>query len=142
MIQLVQRNQSLTPKSRQRIYYSDFSRDFALNPITGYIVVLTNEQSISSALENLAMTGKGERFYHSEIGGNIDQLLFEPVDNVTSESLKTALEQSIQSDSRVSSVEIIVTPYPSQNYYDISIIYTDVNNQTQRVSFPLSARVR
>lgn len=120
------------------IYYSDISKigkDF-----TGKkdIAILTNEQALTESIKNILSTEPGERVMNPKFGCSLGRYLFEPIDAVTSVSLKKSIEDAIrQFESRVDNLKIIVTPNEDQNTYDIDIIYnmkTVTNEQKLKIS--------
>ena len=57
--------------------FSDFDLNFTAHPVTGDIVLKTDESAIKQSVKNLLLTRNFERPFHSEIGSPIRQLLFD-----------------------------------------------------------------
>ena len=90
--------------------YTDFMMNFDKNPHTGFLGVVQNEDSVKQSLRQLFLTNKGERFFDSEKGGDIRDLLFENMDIGLSETFKIQLTGLIQE----------YEPRAQVNYIDIS----------------------
>jgi len=122
------RSQRITPKSKQRIYYSDFTRDFDLNPVTGSVELLTNSDSIRQSIENLVMTNKGERFYSPNVGSDVPRSLFELFDDLTGTKIQTYVTTVIQTyEPRASALVVNVTVDMANNNYVVDIQFTPIN---------------
>ena len=65
---------SITRKSRA---FKDISLSFSPHPVTKDLPVLTNERAIVRSVRNLVETIPTERFFDSNLGTNIRELLFE-----------------------------------------------------------------
>ena len=59
------------------VYYSDFLNSFDVNPETGNLYRVTNEESVKQSIRNLVLTNRFERFYQPLIGSKIQSLLFD-----------------------------------------------------------------
>jgi phage baseplate assembly protein W len=59
------------------VYYSDFLNSFDVNPETGNLYQVTNEESVKQSIRNLVLTDRFERFYQPLIGSKIQSLLFD-----------------------------------------------------------------
>lgn len=111
------------------IIYSDIIANFEANPLTDDVGMALNTQAVKDSLFSLINTNKGERPYHPEIGGDIRSLLFETVDFITANALEVAIEELILNwEPRVVLEQVIATPFPDQNQFDIKIIFYIINN--------------
>lgn len=121
-----------SPTVVQSEYYSDFMNNLDLNPITGILAKVSNEDSIKQALKNLILTRRTERPYQPFIGSRITSLLFEPIDSVTINSIKNEIEETIRNNEpRVSLNEVVVTPDETNNSYNVSIYFSIINISTE-----------
>lgn len=59
------------------VYYSDFLNNFSVNPETGNLYQVTNEESVKQSIRNLVLTDRYERFYQPLVGSKIQSLLFD-----------------------------------------------------------------
>jgi phage baseplate assembly protein W len=76
---MVNRSDKFTLKQKEIERYSDFSTTFEMNPFSGMLARVTNEEAVKQSLKNLVLTETGERFYDSNKGSKIKQSLFELV---------------------------------------------------------------
>lgn len=126
------RDLKYTLTEKQQEYYSDFMINFDLNPITGYLAKLTNEDSVKQALKNLVLTNRGERFYNSFIGSRVSSLLFEPIDSVTQTSIENEIKETIlNNEPRVDLIDIKAIPDFDNNAYNIKIIFSLINKLSE-----------
>lgn len=132
-----------TVKVRKNIY-SDFTTNFELNPVTGFLAKVTNEEAVKKSIRNLIFTIKSERFQRSEIGSKIRAILFEPIDSVSAELLSTTIKETIQNfEPRALLRDVIVVPDDAGSAYSVSIYFEIINIPNQQFDMELTiARVR
>lgn len=112
----------------QRIF-SDIDLTFAKHPVTKDVSKKVKDAAVIGALRNLLMTRFYERPFKPNLGSNINQLLFEPVDFVTSSILSKEIATTINNfEPRVSIREIVVTPNNEQQRYDVTLTFFIVNS--------------
>lgn len=131
------RNKSRDP------FYSDFFVNFNNHPETGKLVLNKDAEAIKRALKNLIYTNKGERFYDPNLGCDLKKILFENFSEVTTQMIKTYIEDAINTyEPRVSLIEVVVVPYEEQNLYNIIIVF-EMINQAEPITLTLNLyRVR
>lgn len=118
--------QTATRNSDER--YSDFLINFDKNPVTGNLARAVNEEAVKSALKNLLLTNRGERFYNSNKGSQIKASLFEPADSVTADIIKTSIEQTIKyQEPRVDLLDVQIFDDEDNNAYRINIFFNLIN---------------
>lgn len=66
-----------------QILYSDFDISFLPDPITADLMKVQNEESIKQSLRLLILTSVGERVFQPGLGGTVNRMLFEQLDQVT-----------------------------------------------------------
>lgn len=104
------------------VRYSDLDLDFKPHPVTGDIMMVTNETAVKRAVKNLVMTSFYERPFHPEIGSSLSRLLFEPMSNATSYEMRAAIIDVIDNyEPRAKVLAVNVTMLPDQNEYQLSI---------------------
>ena len=81
------------PKS---LDFKDVSNSLGMNPVTEDVLHITDEAAVKRALYNIVMTRKGERFFKPDLGSNVADLLFEPLDSATASLLKDEIEYVIR----------------------------------------------
>jgi phage baseplate assembly protein W len=118
-------------KTRQ---FVDLDLNFLPNPVTGDISMNVGNLAVLRAVEYLVQTNHYERKFHPEIGGNITKMLFEPLSDITGQSIQKELTNVINNfEQRAIIDQLIVSPNFTNDGYDISIsIY--VNNSVSPVT--------
>jgi len=132
------RTDRFTINTKQIEFYSDFRDDFALNPITGYLFKVSNEDSIKQAIKNLVLTKRTERFYNPFIGTRLESMLFDPMDTVTQAGIEAEITETINNNEpRVTLQNVSAVPNPELNQYDVTITFIIKNFVTQPVDLTL-----
>jgi hypothetical protein len=126
----------ITPTQKQTEYYSDFLMNLDRNPISGELARVTNERAIIRSLKNLILTNKGERFFNSTIGCGLKRLLFEPMDDVTTDLIKSSIQTTIeQNEPRVILIQVDAQAREDQDAYVIFITFALVNAPSEQFKF-------
>ncbi len=136
------RADTFTATKKQLEYYSDFRDDFAIDNLTGDLLILTNEQSVNQSLSNLILRAPEEVPYEPE--GSISQkILFEQVDTITSAFLQQTINFTIKNyEPRVTNVNVLVEPLPDQYSYNVVISYQMINTPQVYTFSQILTRVR
>ena len=109
--------------------YSDL--DFYFTSTTGRkdIALSYDEMAVIRSVRYLLLTKNFERPFQSNIGSRIESLLFEPVDALTAQSLKSEIENVLDKfEPRVSLVQVTIYEKPDDNAYSVTIQFYIVNN--------------
>jgi phage baseplate assembly protein W len=108
--------------------YSDIDFNFMTHPQTGDLVKVLDINSVKQSVKLLVLTMFGERLFQNDVGSPIFGLLFEPLDMITSELIKTSILQVLDNNEpRIIVNELVVTPNYDQNSYAIALYFTIVN---------------
>ncbi len=113
---------------------------FKVSPLNFDLIANKNETAIARSIRNLILTAPGERPFNPELGSQVSRLLFEPIDDITTEALREQIENTINNfEPRVNLRQVIVQPNFDIGEYDISIRYdiVGVEASTQQLSFAL-----
>ena len=117
-----------TLERKKSIIYSDFMDTFDKNPITGFLAIKTNEDSVKQAIKNLILTNVGERFYDSRKGSKIRASLFELVDFTSLELMRLKIIEAIQQyEPRASNIMVRVHDDIQRNAFSVSIVFNIIN---------------
>jgi len=109
--------------------YSDLDLTFNRTPVTNDVALSYDTQSVVRAIRNLLTTSYYERLFQPGIGSNVNQLLFEPVDQITASVLVNEIKTTIKNyDPRVSINFVNVSVLPDNNSYSVSISLFIGNN--------------
>lgn len=126
----------ITPTTKKTEYYADFLMNLDRNPISGELARVTNERAVMRALKNLILTNRGERFHNSSLGCGLKKLLFEPIDEVTTDLIRSAITTTIeQNEPRVQLILVDVQPREESDAYFVSITFALVNAPSEALQF-------
>ena len=128
------------PIERASKSFKDISMSFKVSPLTYDLIANKNETAIARSIRNLILTAPGERPFNPELGSQVSRLLFDPIDDITTEALREQIENTINNfEPRVRLRQVVVQPNFDANEYDISIRYDIVGIEAtpQQLSFAL-----
>lgn len=109
--------------------YSDLDLDFIPHPTTGDVVNKTGNDAIKRSLRNLILTNFYDRPFRPYIGSNVQKLLFELPNAITSNLIKDAILEVIRNyEPRIRVATLSVQMDADSNGYDVSINYEILNN--------------
>lgn len=109
--------------------YTDLDLDFTAHPVTGDIVKKKDVAAVLGSLRNLLMTSHYERPFQPQIGSNMNKLLFEPIDELTSITLADEIRLTISNyEPRVRIEAVDVVPDYDGQKYDVTITFFMVSN--------------
>ena len=94
------RAEKATYKAKQPEFYSDFCINLDLNPVTGQLAKLTNEEEIKQSVKMAVLTGIGERPYNVTYGSKVKASMFDLADDLVIEDIKTSVRESFQHEPR------------------------------------------
>lgn len=120
--------------------FKDISATFQINPLNNDLISNLNANAISRSVRNLVFTVPGEKPFQPDVGSNVSRLLFENLDELTANSIKTEIENTINGyEPRVDLNEVVVTPNYDNNEFDVVIKYYIVGLDVpeQQLSFVL-----
>ncbi len=113
---------------------------FEVNPLTNDLIALKNQNAIARSLRNLVLTSPGERFFNNNLGSRVNRLLFENMDDITSSSVKSEIENVIENyEPRVKLLDTQVFANIDAHEFDVAITYeiVGINAPPQELSFAL-----
>ena len=121
------------------VEYRDLTFDLKTHPINKSPITISGNEVIKSSIKNLVMMKSFDKPFHPEINGGVFNLLFEPMTDVTTNLLMENIKSVInQNEPRVRLIDVLVEPYYDQNLYQISIVYTLLNQvETQELGIVL-----
>jgi phage baseplate assembly protein W len=113
--------------------FSDLDFDFIPHPVSGDINTLTDANSVKRSIRNLMLTGTYERPFRPNLGGNLKQLLFEPVSPLTQISIQVLISDIIRIyEPRVEILDLQVSVNPDETGYNVHLVFAV--NETSDVS--------
>jgi phage baseplate assembly protein W len=121
----------ISPVRKRVSLWSDFHKDFTINPISNDLAVKRDEESIKEALKNLILTDRGERLFQPNLGGDIRATLFE---NNTPATLKIVQEQVkstiLNFEPRVEIISVEAKSSLDSNTIQINILFYIKSSET------------
>lgn len=123
--------------------YSDFTRNFALHPVSSDLARITDFEAVRSSIRNLILTDKYERLLDPNIGSNIRRALFDPMDGTTAKVIQDYIRETISNyEPRATLQDVIVIPDYDNNTYTVTIYFSvTFSEEIQTVEFFLT-RIR
>jgi phage baseplate assembly protein W len=116
--------------------FYDLDSSFTLNAV-GDLNVVTDREAVNQSLKNILLTPSG--FRPGEVADNptyglgVKDFLFEKVNTLDAGTIRDAVaEKIIRYEPRIALENIVVTPMPEENSYDIEIYYV-LNAGTREV---------
>jgi phage baseplate assembly protein W len=111
--------------------YSDIDFTLAKRPVVNDIALSYDNQAIIRSIRNILLTKKYEKLWRPDFGSNVDALLFENISFLTANALEKEISNSIKNyEPRVNLKNVVVTPYPDKNAYDVTLTFF-IANATQ-----------
>ncbi len=108
--------------------YSDFPTNFDVNPASGWLARLTNEEAVKQSIKNLMLTSLGERFYDANKGSRILNSLFEILDLTDIEVIKLQAREVIESyEPRANLLDLRLDEDLDGNAYSLTFIFSIIN---------------
>ena len=128
------------PAERISKGFKDISAIFEVNPLNDDLIVLKNSNAIARSIRNLIFTNRGDKPFNPFLGSRVNEMLFDPMDQISSVSVRSEIERTINSfEPRVNLDKVTVTPNFDENQYDIVIKYQiiGIDVDAQQLSFAL-----
>jgi phage baseplate assembly protein W len=113
---------------------------FEVNPLTDDLIAIKNQTAIARSLRNLVLTTPGERFFNNELGSQVNNLLFNNVDDVTAVSIRSEIINVIENyEPRVELGDVSVNANIDAYEMDVKINYKiiGIDVPTQELTFVL-----
>ena len=128
------------PVQRVSKSFKDVSASFKVNPLTNDLIAIKNATAIARSLRNLVLTTPGERFFNENLGSQVNNLLFENVDDITAMSIRTEIITVIENyEPRVKLLKVSVNANIDSYNMDVRIVYRviGIDIPPQELSFVL-----
>ena len=141
----INRADKYTVNSKLQVKFSDFMSEFSANPATGDLYKNVNDFAIKESLKNLILTEQGERMFQPTIGSTIRNSLFNQLDEITVNKLRSSVEMTIKNhEPRVVFRDLSVVTDDTRNSASLTIFYSTINSpgQIQDLTVNFLTRVR
>ena len=111
--------------------YKDLDLDFGLNSVTKDVNKLTDAEAVKRSVRNLINTNHYERFFRPELGSGLRGLLFEPVNEITTQFIKQKIIELLSFyEPRIRLTSVIVNNQMDRNAYSVRISFHIIGTQT------------
>ena len=128
------------PLERVSQAFKDISATFQTNPLNGDLIAIKNETAIARSIRNIVFTLPGEKFFDEDFGSDVSRLLFENLDDITTNLIRDQIFESITNfEPRVRLRNVIAQPNYGNNELNISIVYNiiGIDVPAQQLDFVL-----
>ena len=123
-------------KPRKSKAFKDISLSFDPHPVTKDLPIIANERAIIRSVRNLVETIPTERFFDSNLGTNIRELLFE---NMTASSvmiIEDMVRNTVRNyEPRVGDIGVEVDAVPDSNTLNVKVLFEIVGLEAPLQSF-------
>jgi phage baseplate assembly protein W len=130
------------PVERVSKEFKDISLSLQINPLNYDLITIKNETAIARSIRNLVFTLPGEKFFNQTLGSRVNQLLFDPMDDITSSSIQDEIKNTIENyEPRVNLISVDVFPNYDTYEFNITIRYyiVGIDVLPQELSFALQS---
>ena len=111
--------------------YKDLDLDFGLNSVTKDVNKLTDAEAVKRSVRNLINTNHYERFFRPELGSGLRGLLFEPVNEITTQFIKQKIIELLNfHEPRIRLTSVNVSNQLDRNAYSVRISFHIIGTQT------------
>ena len=126
------RRGSAFPNSK--LTYKDISADFDPNPVTGDINAVKDAISVKRGITNILLTSMFERLMQPELGSNLKDVLFEPIDEITTARIEREVRSAIDAwEKRAEVLHVFVDPDEEYNRYKVSVTFRPLNSVVEEL---------
>lgn len=120
------RQDYLTPTNQPT--YSDIFINLNVHPGNNQLARHTNENAVKRSIKSLVLTNQNERLFQPDIKCEVRKALFEPMDDIMTQTIKTLIEQVITNhEPRANLLDVIVKPDYNQQAYEVTILFAMIN---------------
>ena len=121
------------PKSQR---FKDISLSFEPHPVTKDLPVLVNERAIVRSVRNLVETIPTERFFNSNLGSNIRDMLFDNFAGSSVMIVEDMIRTTIRNfEPRVGDIGVEVNASPDSNTVTIKVLFDIIGLEAPVQSF-------
>ena len=110
--------------------FKDLSVTFKKHPVSDDLVAVKDKAAIVQAITGLLLTRKGERPFQPELGCDVRNMLFEPLDYGSAVLIKSAIRETlVRYEPRIAIDNIVCTPDYDTNGYQVELWYTIIGRE-------------
>ena len=110
--------------------FKDLSVTFKKHPVTDDLVQVKDKAAIVQAIQGILLTRKGERPFQPELGCDVQNMLFEPLDYASAGTIKQEIRETIDRyEPRINVTQLVCNPDFDNNGYNVEMQYTIVGRE-------------
>ena len=115
--------------------FKDLSVTFKKHPVTDDLVTVKDKAAIVQAITGLLLTRKGERPFQPNLGCDVQNILFEPLDFASAGIIKKEIRETLNRyEPRIAVDQIRCNPDYDNNGYEVELHYTIVGRDDTPVA--------
>ena len=123
-------------KPRKSKAFKDISLSFDPHPVTKDLPIIANERAIVRSVRNLVETIPTERFFDSNLGTNIRELLFENMSASSVMIIEDMVRSTIRNyEPRVGDIGVEVDAIPDSNTLNVKVLFEIIGLEAPLQSF-------
>ncbi len=116
--------------------FKDISLSFDPHPVTKDLPVIANERAIVRSVRNLVETIPTERFFDSNLGTNVRELLFENMSASSVMIIEDMVRSTIRNyEPRVGDIGVEVDAVPDSNTLNVKVLFEIIGLEAPLQSF-------
>ena len=121
------------PKSQR---FKDISLSFTPHPVTKDLPILANERAIIRSVRNLVETIPTERFFNSNLGSSIRDMLFDNFAGSSVMIIEDMIRTTVRNyEPRVGDIGVEVDAIPDSNTLNVKVLFEIVGLEAPLQSF-------
>jgi len=125
---------TITPLTKKQTLYSDLRKDLEINPITKDLALRRDEDAVKESIVNLVLTNRGERLFRPNMGGGIQNMLFENNTPATLKLIQESVKDTINTyEPRASLIDVETYSNYNETTVTVNVIFY-VRNRQEPVS--------
>jgi len=115
--------------------FKDLSVTFKKHPVTSDLVTVKDKAAIVQAITALLLTKRGERPFQPNLGCNVQNILFEPMDFAAAALIKKEITDTLRRyEPRMSISNIVCEPDFNNNGYEVELEFKIVGREDAPVA--------
>ena len=123
-------------KPRKSQAFKDISLSFLPHPVTKDLPVLVNERAIVRSVRNLVETIPTERFFNSNLGSNIRDMLFDNFSGSSVMIIEDMVRTTVRNyEPRVGDIGVEVNASPDTNAVRVKVLFDIIGLEAPVQSF-------
>ena len=123
-------------KPRKSQAFKDISLSFSPHPVTKDLPVLVNERAIVRSVRNLVETIPTERFFNSNLGSNIRDMLFDNFSGSSVMIIEDMIRTTVRNyEPRVGDIGVEIDMVPELNNVKVKVLFDIIGLEAPVQSF-------